>query len=435
NDKSGSFIPEFGDGLRVGGNGSGTMTFADGTVLHLEPGTEIIFQSVANPPRNGGKQLKLISGSLSADVAKQPMDLPLLIQTPHALVTVVGTQFDLAVSTNQTELEVTRGLVKMADTGAAKTVSVAEGEFAVASPNAAMQYGRLARNPFLWPFSSASIWNQPLGSGAKYEAVSRPFLAEGPLENAVQSRRPFLGHADDPLRKIWVNGQLRGDARLDEKQIPKNTSRDSAVLMQRARRYALEVRNIELRPDGGLDATDTERTDLAGSGVNDHAIPAIPFGLSNLGGLIRFGEYEQGIRHALSARVNRERLSGRRNFNSPGTIWPATGGDEPVEGFLNIGTLLAIPPEVDIRKFVGETGAGFELARAMQDYGVYITGFGKEPFTLIVGEARLDREKEDALLNQLIPLLKVVVNNTVETPGGGGTPRKPLAPALPVVSQ
>ena len=139
---------------------------------------------------------------------------------------------------------------------------------------------------------------------------------------------------------------------------------------------------------------DAERTDLTGSGVNPRAVPAIPFGLSNLGGLIRFGEYENGIRHSLSARVNRERLSGRRNFNSPGTIWPATGGDAAVENFLNIGTLLAIPPDVNIRGLVGESGPGYELARAMQDYGVYITGFSKAPFALVVEKPGLSQKKK-----------------------------------------
>ena len=124
---SGAVIPKVGDVIQAGDSGSATVTFADGTILHLEPGTEIVFQPVANPPRLGGKQLKLISGSLAAEVAKQPDGLPLLIQTPHALVTVVGTEFDLAVATNQTALEVRHGLVKMTGAGETNPVSVAAG--------------------------------------------------------------------------------------------------------------------------------------------------------------------------------------------------------------------------------------------------------------------------------------------------------------------
>ena len=43
------------------------------------------------------------------------------------------------------------GLVKMVGSGETNPVSVAAGEFAVAAPKRAMQYGRLARHPYLWP--------------------------------------------------------------------------------------------------------------------------------------------------------------------------------------------------------------------------------------------------------------------------------------------
>ena len=430
--QTGSFVPQPGDTLRVALDASGTVKFADGTVLHLEPGTEVMFTAVSPAKRRGGKQLQLLGGTISAEVAKQPEGLPLLIETPHALVTVVGTEFDLTVATNQTALEVTRGLVKLSGADVAQPINVAAGEFAVASPDALPRFGSLPRNPYLWPFSSASPWNTPIGSGAKYAPVpGRSFVAEGPLTRAVRGRPPLLGRPIDPLRKIWVNGQLRGDLLLNETALPQVASRDSLVFLQRSRRYAYELLEVAARPDGNLTATDSERTDLAGMGVSQNAVPALPFGLSNLGGLIRAGEYERGIPHALSARVNRERLSGRRNFSSPGTVWPATGGDPPSAALLNVGTLLAIPPDVDIRKLVGDSGPGYELARAMQDYGVYITGYIDAPFVLLTGEARLNRDEEDAMVNKLATLLKVVVNNTAQSPGGGGTPRREAAPALP----
>ena len=427
---SGAVIPKVGDAIQVSDSSSATVTFADGTILHLEPGTEIVFQPVVNPPRPGGKQLKLLAGSLSADVAKQPEGLPLLIQTPHALVTVVGTEFDLNVATNQTELEVTHGLVKMTGADETNPQSVATGEFAIAAPKRAMQYGRLARNPYFWPFSSASIWNRPLGSDAKFSPVpGKSFLADGPLTNALHGRKPFLGRATDPLHNVWVNGAIQADAQLSEAALPYAGIRDSIVLLQRARRYALELRDVTVRADGDMEATDSERTDLAGAGVNERAVPALPFGLSNLGGLIRHGENEQGIRHALSARVQRERLGGRKTFASPSTIWPATGGDAVNIKLLSVGALLAIPPDVDIKKIVGDSGPAFELARAMQDYGVYVTGYINTPFVLVTGEVRL--ENADELLTKLVPLLQVVTNNSPETPGGGGTPRREPAPKLP----
>ncbi len=427
---TGAVVPKSGDVIRVNDSGSGTVTFADGTTLHLEPGTELVLQAVANPPRPGGKQLKLLAGSLSADVAKQPPGLPLLIQTPHALVTVVGTEFDLSVATNQTALEVTHGLVKMAGRSDTNVVSVAAGEFAVAAPRAPMRYGRLARNPYLWPFSSASIWNRPLGDDAKFAPVpGKSFLADGPLQGALRSRRPFIGSPSDPLRRIWVNGEVRADARLAEANLPGANITDTLVLLQPGRRHALELRDVTVRADGDLEAQAIARTDLAGSGVNASANDAKPFGLSNLGGLLRGSEFATGIRHALAARVSRDWLGGRNNFQTPSTIWPANGGDAASEEFLNVGTLLAIPPDVDIKKLCGNSGPAYELARAMQDYGVYVTGVGPAPFVLLADNS--GPADADETVSRLVPLLRVVTNNAPQTPASGGNSRRELAPALP----
>ena len=428
---SGSIVPKVGETIHVEDSASATVKFADGTILHLEPGTEIRFQAVAKPPRPGGKQLKLISGSLSAEVAKQPEGLPLLIETPHALVTVVGTEFDLSVATNQTALEVTHGHVKMTGAGATQPVSVAAGEFALASPQGALQYGRLARNPYRWPFSSASVWNRPLGSGAQFSPVpGKPFLADGPLQRALRPRRPFMGSPGDPLRRIFVNGEMRADVRLADANLPGTGIGDSVVLMQRARRYAMELRGVAVRPDGDLEATDAERVQLNGPGVQPRATRALPFGLSHLGGLLRAGELETGIRHALSARVSRDRMAGRE-FARPLTVWPAAGNATAATGEqqLCVGTLLAIPPDVDLRALVGDSGPAYELARAMQDYGVYVTGYIDAPFVLLSDDGRI--AAADEWLTKLVPLLQVVANNSPESPGGGGAPRREPAPALP----
>ncbi len=428
---SGSIVPKVGDTIRAASSASATIRYADGTILHLEPGTEIRLQSVGTPGRNGGKQLKLVSGSLSADVAKQPAGFPLLIQTPHALVSVVGTEFDLSVEKETTALEVSQGLVRMSGTGATQAVSVAAGEFAVVSPQGALQYGRLARNPYRWPFSTASIWNQPLGSGARYGAVpGKPFLADGPLQAAVRPRRPFIGGPGDPLRRILVNGDARADVRLADVNLPGADLGGSLVLLQHGRRYAIEVNGVKVRPDGDLEAVDAERVLLNGPGSAAGATRALPFGLSNLGGLLREGELENGIHHALSARVSRDRLAGRE-FPRPTTVWPAVGdaADTPDDSRLRVGTLLALPPGVDIRALVGDSGPAYELARAMQDYGVYVTGYLDAPFVLLADTRNIPGA--DEWLNQLVPLLQVVTNNSATAPGGGGTARREPAPELP----
>lgn len=430
--RAGSFTPQPGDGLRVGESASGTIAYADGTVLHLEPGTEVRFVAANSSNRAGGKQLRLVRGTLSAGVAKQPASLPLLIHTPHATITVVGTEFDLAVGTNVTQLEVTHGLVKMSGTNAAASINVAPGEVAVASPDTPPRSQGLARNPLLWPFRSDSPWNTPLGRSAQYEPVRvNQLLADGPVVDALRSRRPFMGGPAQPLRAIWINGARQADARFNNSSALPKTTRDAVVLLQSGRRFAYELRGVTARADGDLDAEAMERTDLGGPGFVPTPNAAVPFGLSGLGGLIRVGELQNGIRHALAARVPRERIGGRRDFATPSTVWPASGGDVPGNEFLNIGTLLALPPEVDIRKLAGDSGPAYELARAMQDYGVYVTGTIGAPFALLTDGTERNISQFDALLNRLVPLLQVVRNNTAQTPGGGGEPRRPAAPKFP----
>ena len=432
--RAGSFTPQPGDGLRVGDSSSGTMSYADGTVLHLEPGTEVRFVTATNSTRTGGKQFTLVGGSLSADVAKQPANFPLLIHTPHATITVVGTEFDLAVGTNATQLEVTHGLVKMSGTNAATAVEVAAGETAVASPDAPPRATRLARNPYLWPFSSSSPWNTPLGRGAQYEPVNAPvFLADGPLTDAAIPRRTFRAGPADPLRGVWVDGERRADVRVAERTILPQGS-DTFALMQAGRRFALELFNVRTRADGDLEAQEFERLDLAGPGAGQIAGRARPFGFASLGGLIRTRELESDIPHALAIRVDKSRL----NVQPPGggiCVWPATNltrvppANGEVTGNLHVGTLLALPPEVDVTK-LGLPASMLAVAHALQDYGAYVTAPGPRPLVLLM-EERPPGSEIDAALNRLVPLLQVVRNNTAQTPGGGGEPRRALAPKFP----
>ena len=99
--------------------------------------------------------------------------------------------------------------------------------------------------------------------------------------------------------------------------------------------------------------------------------------LSSLGGVIRLGELVPGgtIRHAL--KVN---LFGADNYysGSGGYRWPATTADGCAPGCyggsvpaLRMGSLLALPPSVDVNSMGLETDAAKILAHAFQDYGGY----------------------------------------------------------------
>jgi hypothetical protein len=78
------------------------------------------------------------------------------------------------------------------------------------------------------------------------------------------------------------------------------------------------------------------------------------------------------------------------------------------------------------------------LARALQDYGAYLVdsagdlAFYAEPNVEddpALGEVgALNDARSD--LGKIVPQLRCVTNNTAASPGGGGAPRAPAAPAL-----
>ncbi|MGH7144395.1 MAG: FecR domain-containing protein, partial [Planctomycetota bacterium] len=117
------------------GSGSGSdasagwtqIEFSDGTILKLEPGTELEMTSMQD-----GKRLGLTRGRMSAVVAPQPAGQPMQVTTPQSLVTVVGTHFSLAVTGAATRLQVDEGHVRLMRTADLASVEVLRGQFVVA---------------------------------------------------------------------------------------------------------------------------------------------------------------------------------------------------------------------------------------------------------------------------------------------------------------
>jgi hypothetical protein len=162
-----------------------------------------------------------------------------------------------------------------------------------------------------------------------------------------------------------------------------------------------------------------------GSGVSRFEAPFA-------GGLIRRSELTIGIRHALAAALKESAF----NFKTPdgtGCVWPLNP-ISPIEagvgnpsGNLHPGTLLALPPTVNVAS-LSLDAAGSEIAHALQDYGVYLVQAGNQPFTLFVEEGAVPpRLNIEGALNKLVPLLEVVANNAPSAEVRG-TPRRPPAP-------
>jgi ferric-dicitrate binding protein FerR (iron transport regulator)/regulation of enolase protein 1 (concanavalin A-like superfamily) len=111
------------------------------TSLRLRGGTSL--EVLALGPR---KEFRLTSGSLLAAVA--PQKEPMLIRTPQAEATVLGTEFVLATLPHSTRLEVASGKVRLKRNADGQALDVAGNEFATVAPQASFE--PIAQPPAPW---------------------------------------------------------------------------------------------------------------------------------------------------------------------------------------------------------------------------------------------------------------------------------------------
>lgn len=129
---------EEGQGILTRGSESrATLRFPDGTTLTVEGDT-----FVPRIESTRGKRVVVHGGSVRADVARQPKDLPLRFSMPHAEATVLGTSLRVFVTPGPSStvgfsrLEVTKGRVRLKRLRDGKRVDVRSGHYAVAGGSA-----------------------------------------------------------------------------------------------------------------------------------------------------------------------------------------------------------------------------------------------------------------------------------------------------------
>jgi hypothetical protein len=289
------------------------------------------------------------------------------------------------------------------------------------------------REAWRWPFSSTSPWNMPIGSLALFEPSAAPKTATltstraTPWINAGDYSIPIYRAAStDPLGTFRRSGHPDVTIHVPSSARPANGSDQHMVVVDPSGRWADESWKT-----GGANPSWTTgylvHTDLYGPGVGQEGVRA--YGGSAIGGLIRSWELDSGaIRHALALSLSADQL-GR------GPVWPATREDgnaaSSYTGNVPMGTLAAIPGSVDVTK-LGLSPAGLIVARAMQDYGVYVvdrsSAFVLYAEPTLQGTPALTAMRAD--LGKIRAQLRVVTDNTAATVGGGGVPRAPLAPPL-----
>ena len=378
-----------GDVLRLATDARATVVLPDGSRCELSDAAELVLHAA------DGRQLELARGRMQVAAQQQPAEQPLLINTSLAKLRVLGTVFAVQAAARQTRLDVNEGLVRVDHAQQASAVEVAAGEFAIAVPQAELVAGVLptaatvrrtgAAEQFVRrPFSDDSPWNQPLGRDARYADLQAPALdlvGHGAVIQPAAHMRPlWLARADDPATVITSRYTDEEFARVPAPPDMLRGRREWVVLTLIDTTQATAVELFAAQSaEGRLAAMHCAPIDLRGRGVPPETSGQLYSGLPAVGGLIRAGELQQGIKHVLGVAVLHAGLN-RHAGNGQPFVWPAR--HMPIElhkleqfgatGNVCYGTRLAIPRNVDLAA-LDLSAPGRALAQALQDYGAFVT--------------------------------------------------------------
>jgi hypothetical protein len=330
-------------------------------------------------------------------------------------------------------------------------------------------YTRLARD---WPFSSNSPFNRPIGSNAVYVDDPNVRMGSSWTINTLQwSRSLVSSSASDPLTNIYYNDHFHDSGpRYDGCAL--NYSSEVSVALN----LPVGVTGANPQPppggsschrDGHMLVVEEDGQTLhefykfkrisdtlaysksriwptahnnlvSGKGIGshpNHIVGAQAYGGSGIAGVLRAWEVNDSgidrIRHALSLGVNVNQLQRPNDSLDKSSTykWPATSSDNHFAtaymGSIHMGELIALPNSVNIDNLdLSEDGKA--LAWTLQNFGGYITdaaGHSSGAF-IIYADADSDGSKVRNMRNdmsKIVPLLRIVSNNTMNTIGGGGT--------------
>lgn len=288
-----------------------------------------------------------------------------------------------------------------------------------------------ARSAARHPFSSTSVWNTAIGSGAKFESRSAPrtaaFLGAKPVINRDSwSIAVRITTTRDPL--VTLDAVRNGKTyriRIPADTVATGGSDRHVTLIQPDGVTAYDAFKFEKLSDGTWSAQVVVVTDLRGTGIGSGSRAA---GVPALAGLIRSEELAAlRIPHALAVAVP-------NNVLKTGPVWPATRQDGDAatsySGTVPMGSLLAIPGSVDIDA-LPLSAEGRALAYTLQNYGAYVVdraGTAALYCELACNAAQTARMTADWKI--LHAQMRMVTNSSATSVGGGGTPRVAAPPAL-----
>lgn len=330
-----------------------------------------------------------------------------------------------------------------------------------------------------WPFSQTSPWNMPIGSGAVYGSVAgltgSTTLYGGMNSGGAWTTSIGVASSTDRVGTLYFNWNMwtyltsgyaacgnsaSGDSALRSAsgtsvltpynlysttpsasyhpvsdhfssnfRIPSSIcpspDTDAHLAIYQPDGWVMEAYEAVVLGNGDVVALMASYFDATGDGTgywNGRKASLIP----DIAGMIRTGEVARGlIPHALVATVPATLLKAE-------SVWPAYSYDtnNNYSGTLPMGALLAIPPSVNIAN-LGLSAKGLVVARAAQDYGIYVGDRGGAGISI---QAELNNsdigDAQGYDLTTIVRQLKRVTNNSQARPGGGGTLRAALAPSF-----
>jgi hypothetical protein len=271
----------------------------------------------------------------------------------------------------------------------------------------------LGRNPLQQPFTSGSVWNMPVGTGARYVAADMHFTTT-PNSTEYWYDMPLSDHErivltpSAPLTNVYISnvgwsggnrcpaqGPVFFQAPIPAAYVVPNSTDNNGAAILLADGMTLVQTQPFTRCSGYSYATtmqvpapltaweynlQTGDGRLGAHGGSD---------LSTLGGTIRLGELRPGtqMRHALKILVDSTTSLGlcTGDFSACYT-WPAAVADSwaanagsgygsatgNTNSYMKMGALLAIPASVNLNAIGLQSVPGKMLAWTLQNYGAYI---------------------------------------------------------------
>jgi hypothetical protein len=417
-----------GDEIRVGSNAALSLVLSNRIRVQLGPESALKIASQ--------NALVLVRGLLKATILTQDV-FQVSVETPH--LKIDSQQGELAIQTSPlaSHLEVTAGKARVKSTHSPVTIEALGGQMVRSEGNLSEKLSAVTarRNVWEWPFSIDSPWNTSIGSQALYAPVSAPRWPPGNITNCVLVRPIFVAGGTNARVQLVSPGEAPRRIRYPEWWQPEPKLGEIVCALFPDDNLCCEMTEPIRLPSMDVQVRERHSTDVLGHGVGwSWPRPRIIAG-SALAGLVRRGELTFGVRHALALAVHPDYINADNGYD--GHRWPGVPiAPELIEqlgheGNLALGSLLAIPAWIDVTSLgLGSSGPGFEIARALQDYGAYVIQTSGANVQLIASADAGLPSDIDRIINIILPHLRLVANNHSRNLAGGGERRRPPAPAL-----